>query len=379
VLSLVTAVQMSRLACNFCAHVNPEGSTFCTRCGSPLNLTRCSRCGSINVLSVKQCSECGAPLSWATRGEMATPPVALTETAQSADSAESTESAESAPTKRELVPIPLAERLEARPEQPNVTSNELQANEPQAIVEDEPSLAAAPEPEATVEDEPSLAAAPQPQATVDDEPSLAAVLTADSAVHVDHGSPSAPDADRATYPRRNPNRARVFLVVVVFVAVAGAAYWTLLNPTHPPDTRTMTGGASTTAPEPAPSAPAAAPQTVDTPTESPTEKAEPSTAGSSESAATIPPSANVEPPAAAQAPKSVDAQAPAAAAPAKSLDGGTAKTKTARATAKARRTVPQGHKKKQAQRDATATRRLATRELADTPPAGSDERPPPGP
>ena len=350
---------MSRVPCNFCAHGNPEGSRFCSECGSQLNLTLCSRCEAINSVSAEQCFQCGTPLSSATTGEMTTPPVALRETAQSA---------EIAPTKGDLVPVALAEPLEALPGDPHVVLHE-------------------------------------PQATVEDEPSLAAALTADLARHDDDGPSSPPDAGRATYPGRNPNRTGGFLLLVVFVAVAGAVYWMSVTPTHPPDPRTMTGGAPTTAPEPASSAPAAAPRTADAATESQTEgslpspagssesfatagestspsaMARPSTAASSESPATISPRVDAEPPAAGEPPERAHAQAPSPAKAAESLDHGTAKTRTAnaRATNEPRRTVTRDQTKEQAERDAIATRRLIARELADFPPANSDDRSPPRP
>lgn len=343
---------MSNVACNFCAHSNPEGSKFCNECGSQLNLTLCSRCEAINSVSAKQCFQCGAPLSSGTTGEMATPPVALTETAQSA---------EGPATKGDPVPASLAEPLEAFPEHPHVAS-------------------------------------PEPRATLENEPSLAQALSADSARHDDNGPSNPQDADRATYLGRNPNRAHRFLLLVAFVAVAGAVYWMSVNTAHPPDSRTMTGGARTTAPEPVSSAPAAPPRTADTPTESPaaspppraglsespatmresispSTKARPSTAGSSESPTTISPRADVEPPTAGQPPQSADALVPSPAEAAESP----AKTNKARATNDTRHTVMRDRTKEQAERDAIATRRLVARELADFPPADSGERPPPTP
>jgi hypothetical protein len=108
----------------------------------------------------------------------------------------------------------------------------------------------------------------------------------------------------------------------------------------------------------------------------------PSTEASSESPATvresIPPGADAEPPAALQARESVDAQVPSRA---KAADaGGTGKTSDASETGDPRRVVTKGRTKEQAERDAIETRRLIARELADSPPANSDERKPsPGP
>src|SRR5260370_40554103 len=111
---------MSGLACNFCAHGNPEGSTFCNECGSPLNLTLCSRCEAINVVWAKGCSQCGAPLSSGDTEEMAIAPTALTEIAQSS---------ETLPTKVDPVPMALAKRLDTVP------GARVISHEPQAIVE----------------------------------------------------------------------------------------------------------------------------------------------------------------------------------------------------------------------------------------------------
>ena len=88
--------------------------------------------------------------------------------------------------------------------------------------------------------------------------------------------------------------------------------------------------------------------------------------------------ADAEPPAALQAPESVDAQVPSQA---KAADaGGTGKTSDASETGDPRRVVTKGRTKEQAERDAIETRRLIARDLADSPPANSDDRkPPPGP
>jgi hypothetical protein len=197
-----------RLPCNFCTHGNPEGSRFCNACGSPLNLTQCSSCEAINSVSAEECFQCGAPLSQDT-GELATSPLALTETVQSS---------ESAPAKGDRVPVAFAESLEARSVHSHVASHE-------------------------------------PEATGDDQPSLAAALTADPASHDDDRALSPPHVGRATYSGRNPSHV-VGLLVVVFVAIAGAAigasYWISVKSTQPPDPRTVMDGARTAAPEPAP-------------------------------------------------------------------------------------------------------------------------------
>ena len=346
-----------RLPCNFCTHDNPEGSRFCNACGSPLNLTQCSSCEAINSVSAEECFQCGAPLSQDT-GELATSPVALTETVQSS---------ESAPAKGDRVPIAFAESLEARSVHSHVASHE-------------------------------------PEATGDDQPSLAAALTADPASHDDDRALSPPDVGRATYSGRNPSHVVGFLVVV-FVAIAGAvigaSYWMSVKSTQPPDPRTVMDGARTAAPEPAPSTPAA-PQAADSPIGSPTPDSPPttvlvpSTAGSSQSPATVGESispgaeeghsttgasksatttslrADIAPRAAGQAPESVSAETPLRTEAAESVDGGTPKTGKARATNDSNRTLTRSRTREQAERDADATRRLVARELADSPSGSND-------
>ena len=345
-----------RLPCNFCTHGNPEGSRFCNACGSPLNLTQCSSCEAINSVSAEECFQCGAPLSQDT-GELATSPLALTETVQSS---------ESAPAKGDRVPVAFAESLEAHSMHSHVASHE-------------------------------------PEATGDDQPSLAAELTADPASHDDDRALSPPHVGRATYSRRNPNHVAGFLVVV-FVAIAGAAigasYWISVKPTQPPDSRIVMDGVRTPAPEPAPSTPAA-PQAAESPTGSPTPDSPPttvlqpssaglsqspptvgesispgaevgqSTTGASKSATTTPSGADVEPRVAGQ-PESVRAETPLRTEAAESVNGGTAKTAKARATNDSNRTSTRGRTREQAERDADATRRLVARELADSPSGSND-------
>src|SRR5437763_2871197 len=233
---------MSDLACNFCAHGNPEGSTFCNECGSPLNLTLCSRCEAINGVWATECSQCGAPLSSGETEEMAAALTALTEIVQSL---------ERAPTNVDPLLMALAERLHTVPGAP--------------VLSHEP--------------------------IVEDPGSRGAVPNADPASDGDDGPLNPTPDGRATYLVRNPNRARAFLLVGV-VAVAGAAYWMSVDPTRPPDPRPMTGEPPATASESKSSAPAAPAQTADTPNQSPTGDRLPTagplplSAGSSESPAT---------------------------------------------------------------------------------------------
>src|SRR5436309_1324994 len=112
---------MSGLACNFCAHGNPEGSKVCNKCGSPLHLTLCSQCEAINVVWAKGCSQCGAPLSSGGTEEMAILQTTLTESWQRS---------EAPPTKVEPSPIAFAERLDAL-----LADLQVRSHEPQATVD----------------------------------------------------------------------------------------------------------------------------------------------------------------------------------------------------------------------------------------------------
>jgi hypothetical protein len=188
---------------------------------------------------------------------------------------------------------------------------------------------------------------------------------------ISHESQTTSHDGRATYAGRNPNRALWFFLVVALVVVAGAAYWMSVDPTHWLDLRTMIGGAGTAAPEPASSAPNAPAQNADTPSRPPPGDSLPSagplpsSAGSSESPATvgesISPSADVQPPTAEHASESADTQAP--------FPAGAAESTNRRAAGTTPRPATSGRTKDQAERDAIATRRLIEREVVDSPPA----------
>ena len=329
---------MSDVTCNFCGHGNPEGSKYCNDCGSPLSLTLCSRCEAINSVSATQCYQCGMPLPSAETEEIAIPPAALSEIAQS----------ERLPAKDDPVPVALGERLDQLRRDPIVISHEPQ------------------------------------ETTAKDRPSLTVALTSGPASSDNDGSLSPLHSGDANYRRPNPNHARRSLLVVILVAVAGAVYWTSLNPTHPPNLRTLTDEGRATAPEPASSAPAVLVEPADNPKQSPTGDSLtaagslPSPAVSFESPATgresISPRAE-----AGLAPESEKAQAPSQAEATDSLDDGTAKIIRARAADDPRRMVTPARTREQAERDSTATRRLIARELANSPPGDSENKPPPGP
>ena len=102
---------MSRLACKFCAHTNPEGSKFCNECGSPLNFAPCPRCEAVNNVSDTECFQCGAPLSWFATEEISAPATAVTETSRTA---------EGSATGPDSTPVALADRLEAVPWEPHI-------------------------------------------------------------------------------------------------------------------------------------------------------------------------------------------------------------------------------------------------------------------
>jgi hypothetical protein len=87
----------------------------------------------------------------------------------------------------------------------------------------------------------------------------------------------------------------------------------------------------------------------------------------------------VTPSAAGQAPESVEAQVAPQAKAAESLNGETAKTTNAGAASDPRRMITKGRTKEQAEQDASATRRLIERDLANPPSTDSRDKPPPGP
>jgi double zinc ribbon protein len=339
---------MAGLVCNFCAHGNPEGSKFCNECGSPLNLTLCSVCEAINSTSATRCYQCGGPLSSGPTAEMAIPPTVPTEDAQSA---------ERAPTKADPVPIALAEAMNPFLEGPRVMAHE-------------------------------------PRAAMEDSPSRTLALSADPVSHGDDGPLSPTDNGRSTYPGRDVNRARGFILVAVIVAVAGGLYWISMDSTRPPDSGSVTRDTRDTAPVPASATSAAPARTADTSDQSRTEatggesispsaEAGPSPGASTKSPATvgesIAPHADVTPSAAGQAPESVKAQVAPQAKAAESLNGETAKTTNAGAASDPRRSITKGRTKEQAEQDASATRRLIERDLANSPSTDSRAKPPPGP
>lgn len=320
---------MSLLACNFCAHGNPEGSKFCNECGSPLHLAPCSQCQAINSASDQQCFRCGAPLSAATKEAM----LAAAEA-----------SAESSPTTTDSVPTAFADRLDALP-----WDLRASPSEPRASVEDRPSPAVPP-------------AAADPAADEDDR-----------AVDLIYGR-------GATNSGLGP---RLFLGVVV-LAVAGVAYWMWVKPTQSPDPQPI-DAASTAAPGPTVGAPTVPPQTAATPTgarESPpgdslaTAGPVTSPAESSTSPPTLPdstsPRVEPSPPVTKQTPHRVGARLPPRPKPSQSSVGKTAKTTTPPPASDAGSSaVTQARTAEQAERDALATQRLIERELGTSPRADS--------
>jgi hypothetical protein len=62
---------MSRLTCTFCAHRNPEGSSYCNQCGSPLHLVPCEQCQAINNANDTHCYACGVSLTQGETQELA--------------------------------------------------------------------------------------------------------------------------------------------------------------------------------------------------------------------------------------------------------------------------------------------------------------------
>jgi hypothetical protein len=394
---------MSGFACKFCAHGNPEGAKFCNECGSPLHLAPCPRCEAINNAADAQCVQCGAPLS-----RPSASPVSA------ARALESSPAAVALSIHEEAVPPVFAERLDAFPWEEGAP-----AAKPLASVEDfahamaedalpaavqvpvraaveEPALATAENASHAVVEAASPAMVENPSVATIEDPLLAATLDGDP-TGLDHGfsrgsaridavdgaAPGARDDRMAGYPSRKRNRAATGLILgaVLAIAIVGVAlYKTSLDSTHAPDPPPAANAAPKTAAEPetpaaAASAPTDAPtvnsgaraasapasETSDSPTPiepaSPSVDASPARAESSSNTAAAPASSPSEPP-----------------KPAARSKPPPAKTRTS-ANAP-RRAVAPGRTAEQAERDATATRRLITRELADTPQTNSDARPP---
>jgi len=320
---------MPLLACNFCAHGNPEGSKFCNECGSPLHLAPCSQCQAINSASDNQCFRCGAPLSASTKGEMLAPAMAGTESSlATADS----------------VPTAFADRLDTLPWD----------------------LRAPPtEPSGTVEE---------------DRPPAAVATAAGPAVGSDDRPFDPSDWLRTTNSGRPSLAPRLFLGAAV-IAIAGVAYWMSVNhPTRSPDPGTV-DTAPTAEPGPASGAPTAPSQAPDTQTEareSPAGNSLPTAGPVTQPAEASPspptprestsPSAEAGAPASKQTSASPDAQSSSRTKSTESAVGKTGKTTTPRPAVDTRSsTVTQARTPEQAERDALATRRLIERELANSP------------
>lgn len=330
---------MSRTACKFCAHSNPEGSKFCNECGSPLNFAPCPRCEAVNNVSDTECFQCGASLSWFATEGVSVPATALAETSKGVEASVS---------RPDSGPLALADRLEAVPWEPHI-----EAQEPRIAAEVPPAPLA-------------------PTAT-------------DSASRADDRStsPSSSYGGHAGYRRRQPNLALGLFLVVAFVAVGGGLYWIWLSQT--PSTDSPSGPAR---PEPTPSTPAATPQTADAPSKpvdstSPSSESAPPVTGTSDSptkaAESTAPAAKVQaPPVIDPASKSMAARKPSGTATSTSSRAGTAKTATTHASStQPHSTAAPARTTEQEERDAIATRRLIERDLGNSPQATSSDRPPP--
>ena len=343
---------MACLICKFCAHSNPEGSTFCNACGSQLNLQPCPRCEAINSESAEQCLQCGAPLYSAATEDLFLLAAAPTQVSRRA---------ESSVWIADPLPTVLAERLDAIPDH-----RPTPPREPSAGVGDA----------AVVEGAPEDAAAP----SIPGPASPAAAFTGEPAGG-DVGAPSGLHGDRAAYPTANSSR-RFVLGVLLVAAASGAAYWVYENPVRSTEPQSSSGGQAATAPEPASSSRART-QTRNGPPDSrepPPNAASPPSASSSESpppmSETASPSPDAQPPAPAQQSETANAPISPKAKTAGSRDAGTHKVTDAPATRAARRqtAAPQPQRtKEQAKRDAIATQRLIARELGDTSHADSKE------
>jgi len=53
---------MPATECTFCAHTNPDGSSFCNECGASLWLNLCRKCEAVNNRTALNCHKCGADL-----------------------------------------------------------------------------------------------------------------------------------------------------------------------------------------------------------------------------------------------------------------------------------------------------------------------------
>lgn len=53
----------SPVECPSCGHTNPEGSSFCNRCGLPVHFETCPNCEAINDRSAGHCHKCGVALT----------------------------------------------------------------------------------------------------------------------------------------------------------------------------------------------------------------------------------------------------------------------------------------------------------------------------
>jgi len=69
------------MQCASCGFANPEGMSFCGKCGAPLHLS-CSQCGFANLPATKFCRECGTALT-APAGSHRSTPMSLPAPAQS--------------------------------------------------------------------------------------------------------------------------------------------------------------------------------------------------------------------------------------------------------------------------------------------------------
>jgi class 3 adenylate cyclase len=77
------------MQCASCGFENPEGMSFCGKCGAPLHLS-CSQCGFANLPATKFCRECGTALT-APAGSHRSTPMSLPAPAQSVPERKSAE------------------------------------------------------------------------------------------------------------------------------------------------------------------------------------------------------------------------------------------------------------------------------------------------
>jgi hypothetical protein len=324
---------MSPLSCSFCCHTNPEHSKFCNECGSPLNLVPCSLCEAINNVADSRCCRCGARLDPAATVEHADKPQ-HTSAAWETDDGTGTGSIgmERRAIASASIPISLADRLASS----TWSAHAARHDAPRPVV---PHARAAGE--LTPQDN------PEPDRT-----------------------PSTYRGVSRDYAARTGYRIHAVVLALLFVAVAGAVYWSSIQPTQPAERTTGAdpAPASVLAPvavAPPAVAPASEGTARDRAIEVPAAQSDAATASTDPTrASTAQPQGDVTPTGA----RTVAEPAP-----------GTPPAINGHASTDARRTVPHVRTREEAELDARATQRLIARDLGTAPRVDSPAAPASGP